>query len=119
MLLLTLLRLVLAVGVLIVLPGWLLLNAVFPRSRGILSWPERVFLALAGGTLVLMLVGCILGFLPHDGEGYFRMLATGSPNVEVATLAGCVILAYVGLQRGCYPAIRARWPRLMNPEAKV
>lgn len=120
MLLLTLLRLTLAVGLLVVLPGWLLVNAVFPPHRRKLSWLERGYMVLAGGGLVLILVGCILGLLPHAGSvGFYQTAATGLPNVELATVAACILLGYVGLARGAYPRLAQRWPRLLNPEAKA
>lgn len=114
---LELLRLTLAVGLLVALPGWLLVNALFPPGRARLGWMERGYLSLAGGVLVLVLVGVLLGLLPHDGTGYFQTLATGLPNVELATLAVSGLLFYVGLLRGAYPRVAARYPHLLDPQA--
>jgi hypothetical protein len=110
-------RLVLVVGLLIVLPGWLLVNAVFPRRtfRGI----ERAYVVVATGILELMLVATALGFLPHgSGSGWYSTFATGFPSVELAALAACIVLFWIGLVRGAYPKVQARYPRLVAPEAK-
>lgn len=103
---------------LVALPGWLLVNAAFPRPRSRLSWIERGYLSLAGGAMLLMLVGVILGLLPHGERGYFSTLATGTPNVELAMLALSGVAFYVGLVRGAYPRVAARFPRLASPEGK-
>lgn len=118
--LIELLRLVLVVGLLVVLPGWLLVNALFPPRRSSrLGWAERAYLSLVGGILLLILVSVLLGFLPHDGRGYFQTIATGMPNVELATLAVSALLFYVGLHRGAYPRVAARYPQLLHPEARA
>lgn len=105
----------LATGILIVLPGWLLTNALFP-DRSKLSGAERAYVTLAGGIFLLMLVGCILGFLPHGGRGALQSLATGGlPNVEVAMIAASLGLLWIGVHRGAYPDFAARFPRLASP----
>ena len=110
--LLELLRLALALALLVVLPGVALVNALFPAPRSTLTRLERGYLAVAGGILVLMLVGVVLGFLPSgDGRGWFRTLSTGFPNVEVATLLVTGILVWVGVQRGAYPRLAGRFAR--------
>lgn len=111
------LRLLLVAALLVALPGWLLVNAAFPRRtfRGV----ERLYLVAAGGTLALMFVATLLGFLPHAGDrGWFTTYATGFPTVELATGAACVLLFWIGLARGAYPRVAARYPRLLAPEAK-
>lgn len=112
------LRLALALLLLVALPGWLLLRALFPERRS-LSGAAQVYLVAAGGVLVLMLVGIVLGFLPHSGgRGAFQSLATGGmPNVELATLAASLVLFWIGAHRGAYPRVRARFPRLVAPWA--
>lgn len=115
-----LLRLAAATAILVVLPGWLLVKALFPHSPPhprTLRVAERVTLTLAGGILLLMLVASILGFLPYSGtRGHFQSLATGGmPNVELSMLAVMGILLWVGLQRGAFPRLAARFPRLAEP----
>ena len=118
--LLEVLRLALALVLLVVLPGVALVNALFPGPRSTLTRLERGYLAVAGGILLLMLVGIILGFLPSgDGRGWFRTFATGFPNVEVATLLVTGALFWVGVQRGAYPRLAARYPRLAASPAPV
>ena len=106
-----LVRLALVVGLLVVLPGVLLVNAVLPPGRSSVRGLERAYLSVAGGALLLMLVGVVLGFLPHSGQGYFETLATGMPSVELAMIAVCVLLGYVGLRRGAYPRVEAMLQR--------
>jgi hypothetical protein len=102
----------------VALPGWLLVNAAFPPRRSQLSWVERGYLSLAGGALLLILVGVVLGLLPHGRRGYFETFATGMPNVELALLGASALLFYVGLLRGAYPWVAARFPRLLSPDGK-
>lgn len=111
-----LLRLALVVGLLVVLPGWLLVNALFPRGRSSLQGLERGYMVVGAGILLLILVGVLLGFLPHSGDGFFQTLGTGFPHVEIAMLAVSLLLGYVGLHRGAYPRVAARYPRLLSPE---
>lgn len=115
-----LLRLVLVVGLLVVLPGWLLVNAVFPPFRGQVRGLERAYLVLGSGILLLVLVGVLLGFLPHTGRvGFFQTMAVGFPHVELAMLATSLVLGYVGLHRGAYPRLAARYPRLLDLEGEA
>lgn len=111
--LLALLRLGVALALLVVVPGALLLNALLPPHRSRLTRVERAYLSLAGGALLLMLVGVVLGMLPHGSTGWFGSLATGGfPHLELALLAVSIGLFYVGLRRGAYPGLVARWPAL-------
>lgn len=112
------LRLLLAVGLLVVGPGFLLVQAAFPPGRVALTRLERGYLTVAAGVLLLMAVGVILGLLPYSGRGWFQTVATGAPYLELALLAVCVPLFYLGLARGSYPRLAARFPRLARPEGQ-
>jgi uncharacterized membrane protein len=114
--LLELLRLALVTGLLVVLPGFLLVSAVFTPGR--LTRLEKAYMSVAGGILLLVLVGVVLGFLPHGQRGFFQTTATGSPNVELVTLALSLVLFSIGLQRGAFPRLARRFPRLAAPDAK-
>jgi uncharacterized membrane protein len=117
-----LLRLAAALFLLVLVPGFVLVQAAFPpaRTRARIAPLERAYITVVGGIVLLILVGVTLGFLPHgQGRGYFQTLATGSPNVELALLAVTVVLFYVGLQRGAYPWIARRFPRLVHPDGKA
>lgn len=114
-----LVRLLLAVGLVVVLPGWLLVNALFPRGRSSLAGVERGYVVVAAGILLVILVGVLLGFLPHSGDGFFQTLGSGFPHVELAMLGVSLLLGYVGLHRGAYPRLAARYPRLLDPDAPV
>lgn len=115
----SLVGLALVVLLLVALPGWLLVNAAFPPTRSRLSWLERGYLIVAGGAMTTALVGVILGLLPHGQTGWLQTITTGIPNVELAMLAVCALAFYVGLLRGAYPRIAARFPRLVAPEGKL
>lgn len=115
----SLVGLLLVTLLLVALPGWLLVNAVFVPRKTPLGWLTRTYLALAGGALLLILVGVILGLLPHGRTGFFETLATGAPTVELAMLAVATLLFYVGLVRGAYPRVAARFPRLASPEGEA
>lgn len=111
------LGIVLGTLLLVVLPGFLLVQAVFPPARSSLTRLERGYLAVAGGILLLILVGSILGFLPHGERGFFTNVRTGFPNVELALLAVSLALFWAGLARGAYPRVAARYPRLATRRA--
>ena len=109
------LRLVAALLLLVLLPGWLLVQALFPRRES-LGFAARVYLTIAGGVLLLMSVGIALGFLPHGSRGHFSSFASGGmPNVELLTLAVSAGLFWAGAARGAYPTLAARYPRLVQP----
>lgn len=113
------LRILLASILLVALPGWLLSRALFPR-REALTLAERATVASAGGILLLMLVASILGFLPHGGgRGHFQSLATGSmPNLELAMLGTTALVTWIAIQRGAFPSLATRFPRLSEPLLK-
>lgn len=111
--LLELLRLLVVTGLLVLLPGFLLVNAVFPPGKATkITLLERSYVAVAGGILLLVLVGVVLGLLPHGTRGFFQTMATGVPYVELAMLAVSLVLFSVGLQRGAYPRLARRFPQL-------
>ena len=113
------LRLALAFLLLVALPGYLLVRALFP-ARASLPLAQQLYLTLAGGVLLLAGVGIVLGFLPHaSGRGAFQSLATkGMPNVELASLGVCLVLFWIGAARGAFPRVSARYPRLVAPWVK-
>ena len=107
--LLEILRLLVVTGLLVVLPGFLLVNAVFPAGR--LTRLERSYMAVAGGVLLLILVGVVLGFLPHGTRGFFQTSATGS-NQPRATMGK-------GSASRVMESTRFRWtPNLALPSAR-
>lgn len=97
---------------LVALPGWALVNALLPRPASLRPL-ERAYLAIAGGLILVITVGIILGFLPADGTGHLQTLATGAPTAELAMLAVTAVLFWVGLLRGAYPRVAARFPQLL------
>lgn len=115
----TTLRLAVVVTLLVIIPGVLLVNALIPPATRRVSRFERAYLSIAGGAMLLMLVGVTLGSLPHDGEGYFRTFATGFPFVELAMLGVSAVLFYVGMRRGAYPWAARAWPRVTAAASRV
>lgn len=111
---------IVGVALVVALPGWLLVWALFPRADS-LRFSERLFLTIAGGILVAMSVGIVLGFLPHgDGRGFLQSIPTrGMPYVEIAMIGVCLGLFAIGLRRGAYPSLEARYPRLATRLAKA
>lgn len=107
------LRIALVGALLVVLPGFLLVQALLPPGRVGLGRLERAFLILAGGVTLVTLVGLFLGFLPHEERGRLSTFATGAPNAEILLLGVCAVLFYVGLARGAYPRLAARFPQLV------
>jgi len=115
-----LLRLGVVLLLMLVLPGYVAVQAAFPPGRSRLTMLERGYLTVVGGIVLLILVGLALGFLPHSaGRGFFQTSATGMPNVELLLLAVTGALFFVGLQRGAWPGIAKRFPRLVNPDGRV
>lgn len=114
------LRLFVALLLLVALPGWLLVRALFPAQGSLTRW-QQAYLVPAGGILVLMLLGIVLGFLPRAGSrGHFQSLATGGmPNVELAVVAASLVLFWVGAHRGAYPRASARFPALAAPWTRL
>ncbi|HET6404077.1 MAG TPA: DUF1616 domain-containing protein, partial [Candidatus Thermoplasmatota archaeon] len=107
----------LAIALFVALPGWLLVNALFPR-RDALRTSERIYLSVAGGIFVTMLLASILGFLPHGGRGALQSFAIrGMPNVELMMIAACLGLFWAGVARGAYPTVASRFPRIAAPWA--
>lgn len=99
---------------LLFLPGFFLLQALFPRRR----WfgPFHAFalpaLSVLASLFILVLVGAALGFLPGGtgGKGWFQGSQTGAPILE-ATLGGLsAVLFAVAWARGAFPLL-ARRPR--------
>jgi hypothetical protein len=111
------LRLVLVVGLVVALPGFLLVQAAFPPGRKQLSGFERSYLSAVGGILLVILVGVTLGFLPHGERGFFSTAATGFPHVELWLAIVSGALFWIGLQRGAYPRLAARFPKRQDEAA--
>lgn len=111
------LRFVVVGALLVVVPGFFLVQATFPPGRGSgLTRPERAFLSVSLGIVLLMLIGLLLGFLPHEEgqDGHYGSLANGgAPNMEMILLALSALLFYVGIARGAYPRLTARFPKLV------
>lgn len=103
----TLLRVIVVAALFVALPGLLLVNALLPPGKTRLRRSERALLAFAGGLFLMMLVGVVLGSLPHGEHGLF-----GPLMVAAGVAAASAGLFVAGARRGAYPALVARWPQL-------
>lgn len=92
------------------LPGFLLVQAAFPRglptgrrpgSGASLTLLVSVVLSLALATLV----GMVLGFLPADGRGTFQGGATGAPIQETVLGLLSLVLFAAAYVRGAFPRL--------------
>lgn len=107
------LRALIVAALLVVGPGYLLIQAVLPPAASRVNRTERAYLSVIGGIVLLTLVGLVLGFLPHaTSRGHLSTLAFGAPTVEVTMLAVSALLFYIGFHRGAYPRLKTRLPQL-------
>jgi hypothetical protein len=94
---------------LLFLPGFFLLQALFPRRR----WfgPFHAFalpaFSVLASLVILVLVGAVLGFLPGGtgGKGWFQGSQTGAPILETTLGALTVILFAAAWARGAFPLL--------------
>lgn len=94
---------------LLFLPGYMLLHALFPGRR--YFGPFHPFalpaLSVVVSVAVLVAVGSVLGFLPGGvgGLGWFQGNKTGAPVLELTLAAVSVALFAVGWWRGSFPLL--------------
>lgn len=103
-------------GLALFVPGYFLLQALFPGRRFYGPFHAIALLALsvACSVAITIVVGSVLGFLPGataDGRGWFQGSQTGTPVLEL-TLAGVAGAFFiVAWFRGAFPLLgRAREP---------
>lgn len=91
------------------LPGWLLVRAIWPeeRVRGPASLARTLGLSLALSIAVTIVVASALGFLPHGETGFFRPWA-----VAAALLLASLGLFGWGARRGAFPRLAGRLARV-------
>lgn len=87
------------------LPGWLLLRAVWPheRVRDPFSFLRALVLAVGLSIAVTIVVGSILGFLPHGETGLFT-----PAGIAVGLLVASGALFAWGVRRGAFPRLSRR-----------
>lgn len=102
----------LVAGLLLVafLPGFLLIQAAFPRGlphgrRPGSSASLTLLVSVALSLAVTTLVGLVLGFLPADGQGAFQGGATGAPIQEAVLVALSLVLFVAAYRRGAFPRL--------------
>lgn len=94
------------------LPGWLLVRALWPeaRVRDPMSFLRTLVLSIAFSIAITIVVASTLGFLPHGETGLFRPLWIGA-----ALVAATVGLASWALRRGAFPRLARRPTRELTP----
>lgn len=104
------LRIIFGILLIFVLPGWMLIKAMFPRPGELDEEYNTLYvltLGMATSVCLTILVGFVLGSMPlqDDGTGWFD-----TPYL-VAGLVGLTVVFFVlGWWRGAYP-----WLGLLHP----
>lgn len=96
---LDLLRTAIALPLLFVIPGFLLVKALYPRSRIRDDPPLQLFLSIVGSVAITILVGLALALVPGGVRGFFQGGASGAPWLELTLAALSAALALVWLSR--------------------
>ncbi|MEK6851362.1 MAG: DUF1616 domain-containing protein [Candidatus Thermoplasmatota archaeon] len=106
----------LAFPLLLFLPGWTLINLLFPRKGELDREYDalyRITLGIVMSLVVLVLLGFLLNALGVDassGMGYFT-----APNIWIS-LSGLTVLFFAaGWWRGAYPVLGRLHPALKRP----
>jgi hypothetical protein len=103
-----------AFPLLLFLPGWTLVNLVFPRKGELDREYDalyRVTLGIVMSLVVLVLLGFVLNAAsPPTGLGYFT-----APNLWLSLSALTVAFFVAGWWRGAYPSLGRLHPSLKRP----
>lgn len=95
-------RLLVAIILLFFLPGFLLVQAIFPRKNELDENEDmlyRIVLGIALSIVVNIAIGFILGSMPlSDGHGAFTEM-----NILISIIVVSLIFGVVGWYRGAYP----------------
>ncbi|MEM3444538.1 MAG: DUF1616 domain-containing protein [Thermoplasmata archaeon] len=111
-------RLLLGVFLLYFLPGYTIIQFMFPRKGEFdREWDilYRLVFSIGVSMVVVILIGWFLGALPPDpntGRGYFQGSATGFPYIELSILTVSAIFFVAGWYRGAYPWLGRIHPKL-------
>lgn len=102
------------IALLFVLPGYLLLQALFPQRRwfGPFHAIAVPTLSVVTSVAILVVVGTVLGFLPGGpgDKGWFQGNQSGAPVLEIVLGALSFMLLGVAVWRGAFPLLRAGRP---------
>lgn len=96
-----------ALALILVLPGFFLVKAIWPRHRFSRDFHALTvfFLSVVLSVSVTILATGVLAFLPG---GRFTGAATGAPRIEATLAALTLVFAFAALARGAFPRV---WPR--------
>ena len=116
-----LLRILFAIIILLFLPGFLLVQALFPKKNELSEeddWLYRIVLSVVLSIVIAIILAFIissLGVNKDTGKGYFTAL-----NITLSLLVISVVLFVIGVIRGAYPKIythkRDRMDHVMDPK---
>jgi uncharacterized membrane protein len=116
-----LLRILFAMLILLFLPGFLLVQALFPKKNELSEeddWLYRIVLSVVLSIVIAIILAFIISSLGVDsdtGKGYFTAL-----NIVISLLVISAALFVIGVLRGAYPRIytlkRDRVDHVMDPE---
>jgi len=113
-------RLILGVFLLFFLPGYTIVQFIFPRKGEFdkdWDWLYRIVFSVGVSFVVVILIGWVLGALPPQpdtGKGYFQGSATGQPYIEISVLAVALVFFVGGWYRGAYPFLGKIHPKLLR-----
>ncbi|MEM3395742.1 MAG: DUF1616 domain-containing protein [Thermoplasmata archaeon] len=112
------LRLLIGVFLLYFLPGYTIVQFMFPRKGEFdREWDilYRLVFSIGVSMVVVILIGWFLGALPPDpttGKGYFQGSATGFPYIELSIITVSAVFFVAGWYRGAYPWLGRIHPKL-------
>jgi heme/copper-type cytochrome/quinol oxidase subunit 2 len=116
-----LLRLLFAILILLFVPGFLLVQALFPKKNELSEeddWLYRIVLSVVLSIVIAIILAFVISSLGEDedtGKGYFTAL-----NITVSLLVISAVLFAIGVLRGAYPVIytrkRDRVDSVVDPE---
>jgi hypothetical protein len=104
------LRIIGSILLILFIPGYLFIQALFPRKNELDETDDflyRVVLAISMSIIISILVGFVLGSLgtnPSTGKGYFQTF-----YIVLSLIVISVVLFFVGLYRNAYPFFNRRF----------
>lgn len=98
------------------LPGWLLVRALWPegRVRDPMSFLRTLVLSMGFSVGITICVASLLGYLPHGQRGFF-----GPVGIAAGLLAAAAGAFVWGLRRGAFPRLARRTNRAVAPTAEA
>jgi uncharacterized membrane protein len=108
-------RAIIAIIFLLFLPGFCLVQALFPRKNELSEeedWLYRIVLSVVLSIVISIFLSFVLSQLGTDsstGKGYFTTI-----NIIISLSAISVVLFIIGVMRGAYPPLYTRKEERLN-----